>query len=168
MRLEALITLGVMNMKIHSSIIAMLLGYALLFSNPAGAATISVSCQLNLLPPPSTPYENANCTYSWVSTGNPQALNGRMQTTLTTAPGGSSPPGVLLDMIDTGQFAFSQRTSPFETWIACGTGGPRRVQMNGYSLRFILNCSSCPGYWQNVQALIDAAHPYITNPVACP
>jgi len=151
-------------MKYLLVVTTVLFGALFLLPKPAAAWVINVDCQLNTLPPPTRPYQNADCSYSFNNSANPATTQGEWTVTATSDPG-----GVGLDQIVTPQFSFSSQTSPMSTWIECSsyTGGVR-MQMTGWSYRLVLPCSTCDTYWSVVDLRNDAAFPYISTPVACP
>lgn len=155
-------------MKSLSLITTMLiLGCVLLLHTETSAAyTIGVYCQVNPVPPPSRPYQNVDCSYSWQVGGSALVIRGDWTADLIFRGNIMQPALVLLDEINRSMFAFADATSPESVYIGCtNQEQEHRIDMIGRSYKFVFGGTWGPGYWEPVQILIDSATAYVYAPL---
>jgi hypothetical protein len=123
----------------------------------SGAYTISVDCQMNPVPPPTIPYQNADCVYAWQQGGEFLNNRGKVEAQLQLWPTAQ-----FMDSVNTGMFALGYATSPFRTWIRCSDiVGDFRMYMTGYLYKYIIGNLGSGGYFSLQQTLSDAEFTHI-------
>lgn len=134
----------------------------------ADAYTIAVDCQVNGVPPPHLPYQNALCTYTWSPGGDDVRHRwGRMSTSLQYW---DVNPVDDVHHIDGNHFNLWSTTPPITSWIACANiAGTFRLIMNGYLYRYVFGGVNGPGYYSQVDTKSDHAFTYVSPPLrTCP
>jgi hypothetical protein len=144
--------------------IAMLMAAQFFTTERADAYSISVDCDINFVPPPSRPYQNATCFYSWAPGLDNWITKGSWEANLHVAflP-------YLLDTITMPMFTFASYTPPHTAWIQCANlVGYYDVTMTGRGWKYYIGTLTSPGGWIDVLFATDTAHPYVSTPVTCP
>jgi hypothetical protein len=137
----------------------------LLSPRASHAFTISVDCQHNPVPPPTVPYENVLCHYSWAPGGHIYNVGGKADAFLQYWPSGGTP--FFVDNFSTGIFTLSGQTPPVTVWIECANvTGSFRAYMDGFLYRMLIQING-PGGWSQQDHQSDAEFAFVSNPVSC-
>lgn len=141
-----------------------LLAAAYLPFHSAEAYTITVQCQINSLAPPTRPWQNADCFYSWAAGGNAMDVQGSWVSSVSRWSNGQ-----LLHEISRPQFDFyNDNSSPNSTFLLCtNLQEVHRFSMTGTLWRLTIGGTWGAGGWSPVTILNDYALPSVTNPVPC-